>query len=285
MIRQRSNPRRSAFTLLETILALGIGLVLLGALYWVLSAQIELTQSGRDTLDNGAVVRSVLTRMADDMQATLGPIDKRVVPDYSTGEPETPETDMDMPESETDSATKPMTMPSAMMPADGENNTVVFNVGVEGGEDYLILTIGKAVRPDSSATLGEASGLRRVIYWMAGGDRGGLARYEVKNPLGSGEFHMMPGTVPHPEKAVIAPEVRKIQFEYYDGNGSWKTSWRSADPVGELGNQTGPPSAIRVRISVIKRGAAPLPSGEPRTVEFVHVVALPTGNHFPQGEP
>ena len=69
--------RRGAFTLLEMILSLAIGLVILGALYWVLSSQVLLTQKGRDLLDEGTVARSVLTRITSDVQLTLDGMGKK----------------------------------------------------------------------------------------------------------------------------------------------------------------------------------------------------------------
>lgn len=284
--------RRGGFTLLEMILSLSIGLILLGALYFLLTSQVEYTQKGRDVLDEGTVARTILTRLGSDIQQTLGPLDLRVVPDYATTDAD--QTDplaaagTDMPEGT--EAMPAETPPSSSEPADPDapapppSNTLFFNVGVQGEEEYLILTVGKVVRLGSGGT-SETAGLRRIMYWMVKGEKSGLARKEIKNVTGE-ERKEMPSAVADPEKYIIAPEVKTIRFEYFDGNGGWPTSWDGGTPVlvGDLEMPLGPPSAIRVTLTIRRRGSAG-PDGEEKTVNFEHVIALPTGNHFPQGGP
>jgi len=287
---------RPAFTLLEVILALSIGVVLLGALYFVLSAQVRLTQAGRDLLDDSTITRAVFTRISQDIQSTLAPHDFRVLPDYAappteettdgsttdSGTTDSGSTDSGSTDSGTTTdggttASEPMKTTTTTV-----RNTVDFNIGVEGGEDYLILTVGKAQRLDGDASPAESSGLRRILYWIVPGEKGGLARYEIKNATGD-EVKMMPADVPDPENKVIAPEVLGLAFEYFDGTG-FSSSWRGSDPAGDLNNPIGPPSAIRVSLQIRKSGAQPTPDGEARTIQMQHVIAIPTGNHFPQGD-
>src|SRR5206468_12287437 len=58
----RRHPR-TGFTLLEMILALSIGLVLLGALYMTMNGQLFQAQAGRDVVEEGTLARSILTRL------------------------------------------------------------------------------------------------------------------------------------------------------------------------------------------------------------------------------
>src|SRR5262249_12985381 len=55
----RDRAPRTGFTLLEMILALAIGLVLLGALYQFMNGQLFLAQAGRDVLEEGTLARAI----------------------------------------------------------------------------------------------------------------------------------------------------------------------------------------------------------------------------------
>jgi prepilin-type N-terminal cleavage/methylation domain-containing protein len=67
--------RRSAFTLLEVLLALGIGLLLLAALYVVLDLHFRLADTGRDVIQQSTLARSLFTRIGNDVSASLAPPD------------------------------------------------------------------------------------------------------------------------------------------------------------------------------------------------------------------
>ncbi|MFO0967074.1 MAG: prepilin-type N-terminal cleavage/methylation domain-containing protein [Gemmataceae bacterium] len=273
--------KRFAFTLLEMTLSLSIGLVILGALYFLLSGQINLTQKGRDVLEEGTVVRAVFTKMISDAQGTLGPVDVRIVPDYSTpySDPSAATDSSSGTATGSASATKSSSSSSSSGTTSDPSNVAYFNVGVQGGQDYLILTIGRAVRP-GNPDLNEAAGLRRILYWMVPGDKGGLARKEIKNATGA-EMSVTPDTVDSPETCVIAPEVISVAFEYFDGS-SFNSTWDGANPVGDISQPTGPPSAIRVTLTLRKRGAPAGSMSADDTVQYQQVIAIPTGNAFTQ---
>src|SRR5262249_60883366 len=67
--------RRAAYTLRELILAMRIGMLLMLALYVMLSAQLTNAQKGRDSIREATVVRAVLATIADDIAVCLGTYD------------------------------------------------------------------------------------------------------------------------------------------------------------------------------------------------------------------
>src|SRR5439155_7652437 len=66
---------REGYTLLELILALGIGMMLMWALYVALSYQLSNSQAGRDSIQEAKVANAVLARIADDIAACLSTYD------------------------------------------------------------------------------------------------------------------------------------------------------------------------------------------------------------------
>src|SRR4051812_9336357 len=62
---------RPAFTLLEVMLAMAIGVVLLGALYVAINVQIRHAQSARVTVEESTLVRALFSRMAQDIRSCL----------------------------------------------------------------------------------------------------------------------------------------------------------------------------------------------------------------------
>src|SRR5215471_14645265 len=65
----RRTSRRSAFTLLEVLLALGIAVVLLAAVYAAVDTQLKQAQAARDLVEQSAVARNLFARMSNDMAA------------------------------------------------------------------------------------------------------------------------------------------------------------------------------------------------------------------------
>ena len=73
---------RRAFSLLEMVLSLALAMVLLLALYLTLNTYITSGDVGRDTLQEGELARSILTRIADDVAGHVSSTDTRGLPDY-----------------------------------------------------------------------------------------------------------------------------------------------------------------------------------------------------------
>jgi len=67
--------RRSAFTLVEVLLAVALSALLLAALYFALALYMDGMQSGRGHIEQAAVVRSLFNRLSDDVASSLTLVD------------------------------------------------------------------------------------------------------------------------------------------------------------------------------------------------------------------
>jgi hypothetical protein len=115
--------------------------------------------------------------------------------------------------------------------------------------------------------------LRRVSYWMADASNG-LARQEVKVETAQ-NIATMPPNVSDDGTGTIkyTPEVRNINFSYYDGS-NWQDTWDSTTLGADGITPIGPPRAVAVTIEV----AQPGPDGGERVKSYRHVVFIPSAN-------
>ena len=242
--------RRRGYTLLELILALGIGLMLMSALYVTLSSQLANSQAGRDSIQEATLVRAIVARIADDVAASLCTYDiqKSVASSAASG---------------AGAASAPAT-----------SSAVVFNYGIEGDDSTLTLNVGRVPRellaPDKvrldAATLPVVSGLRRITYWVVEGQ--GLLKEEYTAVTSTD----IDNWTPDPDKAKkIAPEVKSISFQYWDGT-QWTPTWTSYDPTSDA--PVGPPAGIEIVITMMPRQ-----EGQ-QGRNYRQVVSVPTGNNY-----
>ncbi len=257
---------RGGFTLFEMILALGIGVILLGSLYTLLETQTEQTDQAQRVIQEAALVRSVFQRMTADLQGCLASIDPKLLPESGAVEGTT---------TTTTTASEDETMPAeAYAPA--------FNVGIQGEATYLMMTTGRMprevlgrdqVKLNASPPIGD---LRHVTYWLLPEEEGGgLARRELAH-VTSVDADIVPPNIPSGSKYMLAKEVVGLEFGYVDGRvqGATEIAWRSLDLDEEtLTLPKGPPSAVVVTLTFRSE------VGEPRT--YRQVIALPGGNNFP----
>jgi hypothetical protein len=138
----------------------------------------------------------------------------------------------------------------------------VFNTGIQGDTQDLIITSNRVPRENLSVdamingnqTYG-TSDLRKVMYWLPGGGDSGLARYEMKTATSTDEagYCVLPPAVPDEMSHIFAPEIKSIQFSYFDGT-NWQDSWDSTTPstATNTDNVTaqGPPVAIAIVIGI-----------------------------------
>src|ERR1700677_3516420 len=71
---RRATRTRRAFTLLEVTLAVTISLMLVLALYFALDIQFEHARTAREIIDETTIVKSVLTKINNDLAGIQGPI-------------------------------------------------------------------------------------------------------------------------------------------------------------------------------------------------------------------
>ena len=153
-------------------------------------------------------------------------------------------------------------------------DTIPFQAGVIGESDRLtifavkVAGLGKNV--DETGEVPTPADARRVTYWMTDG---GLCRQELPW-LTSDE--LINSTDPMPEDGkeeadyVIAQEVTRIQFEYWDGS-TWADTWDGRQTNADGVTLKGPPMAIRVRFWLNVPGPNP---GETVEKEFRHTIAI-----------
>lgn len=277
---------RRGFTLLEMVLALLIGVVLMYSLYSVLNQQVRQAQQGRLILHEATLARSLLTRMAGDILCTLGAANPR--PTASGGGGGTGAT--------SNSAAASTTTGTST------DSTIVFNNGVYGTNNMLVLTVSKVPRdlnltqvlgtsvasadPTQQSTI---SDLARISYWMVGGGQNspsqsaGLARQELQQAT-SNEIATLPPDV-DPSTYKLIPEVKDIQFQYFDGV-NWNDTWDGTTlggPTGEI--PIGPPAAIKITLTFFRRDVNNNDLPDSALPPYQHVVCIPAGNNFPMTNP
>lgn len=260
---------RLGFSLLEMVLALSLAMILLLALYLTLSTYINSAHVGRETLNEGEVARSIMSRIAQDVNSQLGAYDTRSLL-LTTG----------------------MADPAAPPPT--TNSGVPFNIGVNGDSTSLRLSVYRPEKPPVMVSgdpvdAEKKSELRRVNYWviMNGGETLGLARREFKQAT-SQDIEVPAGDAPEQEKYLITKkgaEVKSVKFEYFDGM-AWQEKWDGA-AVGDGKSNVpiGPPAALK--ITVVLHGPTKPGTQQPvdapeldQRLTFVQVVPLFGGNKF-----
>jgi hypothetical protein len=166
--------------------------------------------------------------------------------------------------------------------ATGSVTPVPSNLGVVGDAKWLVMSTNRipgALLFSPKAPVMDDSipspDLRCLSLWLVPGK--GLARNEMaavtsdNAPTGQPVFD-------NEQQYVFGKEVVDVLFEYYDGT-AWQPTWNGGTLAGNDGNTPiGPPSAIRITIW-LQSGKAD-DGGDPPTVAYKHVVALPTSNQY-----
>lgn len=256
---------RPGFTLLEMILALAIGLVLMISLYSVLNMQVQQAQVGRLKLEEATLARDIRKRMTLNILSHVGPANPAPTPAASSSSSSA---------SSSTSSSYTTTI----------NEAFLFNNGVYGNSGLLVLSTSKVPlaasngntrAPVTDTPLDQAtvSDLRRISYWISSE---GLCVQELDNAT-SNDMNSFPPDVPPGTYKVLAPEVKDVVFEFWDGTG-WQTSWDGTQPAADGVTPMGPPSAIRITLTFFRKTGDDS-ADEKSTYPFV--VAIPAGNNFP----
>lgn len=260
--------RRNAFTLLEVLLSAAISALLLAGLYVAVDAQISHAQTGRDLIEHGTVARSLLQRMAADIQPSLAP----PLPTSSSAAGSGGNTAGGAAAPATGGAAA--TGGTATDPAMASSSTPQFNLSVQGDATRLVLIVSKLsteLNPRGDADEQPVvSDQRRITWWLVeSGGTAGLARQEIGEVTSEEAANSVPPDVPDELSYVIADEVRSLEFSYFDGS-NWLDSWDGMAAGSDGVTPQGPPKLIAIVIGIARQ------DGTVQT--YRHVVAVPTAN-------
>jgi len=266
----RSDECRAAFTLLEMVLSLSIGIVLMVGLYFALDINLTATHEGRGQVDQAEVSRYILKTVQTDIKHCL-----------RMGEPYPVPTPANANANAAATTTTTTTPTPALMD---------FNMGVQGDNTILHLYISKVAKSSTNyqpgAGLAQAaatdgsqdSDLRRVTYWLVGSSgNGGLGRQEVQLVTSEDALNDLPPDVVDPEKMIIADQVIAVFFQYFDG-ANWQDSWDGTLPGPDMVTPIGPPRSIAVEVYVARKGATDVHIDDPSVRRYRHEIAVPTAN-------
>jgi prepilin-type N-terminal cleavage/methylation domain-containing protein len=252
---------RPAFTLLEVMLAMAIGVFLLAALYVAVDVQLRHAQIGREIVEQSTLARALLTRMGNDISPSVAPAlpaNTATSSSSSSSSGGTTSSTTSSTGSTGTTGTGTSSSSTTSSPATSVNGAIQFNLGVQGDTSRLILSISRVPRelnftPDTTTNPDSQPGvcdLRRITYWLAGGGGTplGLARQELKL-VTSDDANDVPPDVPDEASYVIADEVKSLTFSYFDGN-AWQDSWDGTMPGADGMTPMGPPLAIAITVGI-----------------------------------
>jgi hypothetical protein len=158
-------------------------------------------------------------------------------------------------------------------------------MGIQGNDQILTLTVSKYTRELSTNPDQTVCDLRRIDYWYVNnGDKSGLARREIKlvTTQDPNDSNMDPTSLPDQTPYIVAPEVKSISFQYWNGtdwtglNGGniWDGTQLGPDGLTPYG----PPAAIAITIELVPPAGAAADSKGP---VYRHVISIPTANIVP----
>jgi type II secretory pathway component PulJ len=245
-----SRAPRTAYTLLEVLLASAIGVLLMGALYVGMDVQLRSVQAGREKVNETAIVRNLISRMSADAIGTMTPI----LPTVTVASTNTDET------------TDPVTP---------------FNGGVQGDNQTLILWVSRLPKLPTGADAANSDTLQmsssdehRIAYWVG---ENGLLRQDVDRVSATSDDPdaEIPPSVSDETKYTFAPEVTDVQFRYFDGE-AWQDTWDGTVIGADGKTPTGPPRAIEVTLSIRRPGADP--NDQNAIKQYRQVIPINAGN-------
>lgn len=271
---------RSGFTLFEVVLATALAAVLVGLLGMALHVYLESVSVGRGDVEQAQLARAVLARIAGDLRAAVRRTEQDLSALSEGGESGgavgegfgdssgsggaggvggldgaaasggSPGLGDSMSGSDLASTAIPSTEP-----------------GLYGNAEQLLVDISRIPRFDELDALlqletppsGHASDLRTVAYYVQQGEyveasasastalgqsqqrlRSGLMRREMDRATALFSADLGGSELMSQEAKLLAPEVTRIQFQYFDGTQLWQ-DWDSTA-------QGGLPMAVEVRI-------------------------------------
>ena len=289
--------RRSAFTLLEVLLASLIAILLLAALYFAMDMTLRQTAESRDAVDVDNLSRGVFTRVNIDLSGSLGPLPPKSGGNAASSTPApaaaadpsmTTTADPSVAAATAVSvATADPTAPTAPMvdPTTGEVAAspqaadLGFQGGVIGTDKQLTvfvsrlpgsLTSAKGLTETPSSQL--PSDLYRITYWLS--QNGGLCRQERPWVTADGVRNSADPDLSDEAGDTLVQEATDVTFAYWDGT-DWQTSWDGTRSSPDGVTPTGPPRAVKVTLTFSIPASRPGNAALQQTVE--QVIPIRTG--------
>jgi prepilin-type N-terminal cleavage/methylation domain-containing protein len=283
--------RRDAFTLLEIMIAIAIGMVMLAGLYWALSVQADQAQAGREVVDESTLVRQIVQKIQDDIDRSMAPFDPSTLaaatstgtaPGSSTNQSgnssnKTPSTTGN----KNSSTTSPTTSGTPSSTSSSSSSTTAsvsstYNLGLQGTSDTLMLFLSRVPRiqlADSANVLGTTDA--RVVTYQVGADSEptGLVRQDAlltQADDGTGNFVTQVQQLPQFSPQLLAPEVQSVQFNYLDPVNGWVSDWPQDAAAYDGVTQIGPPQAVEVILTLLRK------NGD--TITYRQVIAIRSAN-------
>ncbi len=243
---------RSAFTLLEVLLAVGISLVVLAALGYMIDFQLRSLDQSRARVEETQLARAVMQRMADDIRSAVryDPLDFASFMPASAGSLDLSSLDTgDLASASaggSDSSasggggSSPPADDSSASDSSLSTETPPPIPGLYGGIDerglnMVQVDISRLPRLDEyqqlvtitedGSAIDHVSDVKTITYFIHP-TMGGLVR-RVRSRV-SDQYAAEMGAIDNlgDEMAIIAPEVVDLQFRYFDGT-EWVYEWDS----------------------------------------------------------
>jgi len=253
---------RDGFTLLEMLLASGIAVLLMAALYVSMEVNLKYAAAGREVVDQAELARALLSRITADITGALSPISAT----KSTSATGTTTTMTD------DSTTTSLT------------TVTPLNMGVVGDATLLTLYVSRVPNWAAAAPAGTTnadqqqltfSDQKRISYWLSTVGDAGLAKQDSDRVTADPSDDPLPPGLADEEKMIIASEVVGLAFRYFDGT-TWQDTWDGSILGTDGVTPVGPPRAIEIRLDIRQPGANR--DAENVVRSFRHVVAIGAAN-------
>jgi len=229
MTRRARPTSRRGFTLLETIVAVSLTLVLTGVVYLALDQYRQYSTAGQAEIRRLQLIRAVTARLERDLRGVL----------YR-------------PETAPPAASDPLSDPSADPSANSFtisgplDQASAASTGLFGTADTLMIHVSRptlelsAPLDDQDFFAPQTSDLQTVAWFVAGQNGGGLAGQVSGTGLArlAGDRFALSladdqanlGSLAAATE-VLAPEIAEIRFRYFDGQ-LWRDDWDSVALAG-----------------------------------------------------
>ncbi len=291
---------RLGYTLLELLLALGLTVIVVGAIGAAIQLYIVALTRQQDKIERKQIARSVLTMIGNDLRAGI----QYKAADYSSLE-NLLQTQMMMvqapPPADEDSAAQEEPADSGVIVEDevsfrptliGNNRVIMMDISRLPRQDQynpLIATAESMVQsPSDVKSLAyfvslNSGGMESQVTFGQPAAPGGLYRREIDRAVAAymGDYDLISN--PDGYTQLIANEIAQITFRYFDGE-DWQDEWDAAEAGGF-------PSAVEVTIVIDPERSAPgsqsysYAGADPNSMEtYRSVIHLPISDLPPSAE-